>query len=495
MKNFFARGKDKLCGTTGDLVMLAFVRMVTTALGLLVTKLMAVHFSLQQYGTYSQAMLLQSTATSITILGLTDAVSYFYNKAATRKEKQRYLSTIFALQYVMGSGCAVLLLVFQIPLIRYFDNESLRSVLLYVAWMPLVNNLLPMLQVLYVSIGRTKQIAVRNLLVSLIQLLAVWCACYVTGDIRIIFILLLISGILQIVYFKRTFDRESVAIRLRYGDRKLLPEILKFSVPMAISVMTNALARDIDKYVVSFFTDTETLAVYTNAAKVLPFDIVTSSMLTILVPVITRQIAENNFEKARETFRIYLRMGYVFTWILVAGAVVMAKELMVTLYSEKYLSGLGVFVIYLVVDMVRFSNASLVLTARGKSRRLMVYALVSLASNYLLDIFLFKHTGIFGPALATLLVMLVMNWMLLQEAANVLQISAVRFFDLREVAVFVIELLLCCILAVVVRRLLYQITQNAFFILLGGYGFYFVAAVLFNRKRIISCCKSLNCIQ
>ena len=172
MKNFFARGKDKLCGTTGDLVMLAFVRIVTTALGLLVTKLMAVHFSLQQYGTYSQAMLLQSTATSITILGLTDAVSYFYNKAATRKEKQRYLSTIFTLQYVMGSGCAVLLLVFQIPLIRYFDNESLRSVLLYVAWMPLVNNLLPMLQVLYVSIGRTKQIAVRNLLVSLIQLLA-----------------------------------------------------------------------------------------------------------------------------------------------------------------------------------------------------------------------------------------------------------------------------------------------------------------------------------
>lgn len=479
----------------GDLMLLVFIRMVTMVLGLIVTKLMAVHFSLQQYGTYSQATLIQNTATSISILGLTDAVNFFYNKAATQEEKQRYLSTIFNLQYGLGSLCAVLILLFQIPIIQYFHNEDLKSVLLYVAWLPLVNNLLPMLQVLFVSIGKTKQIALRNLAVSLIQLLAVCIACYATKDIQIIFILLLVSGILQVWYFKVTFDREAVRIRIQCGDKRLLPDILKFSVPMAFSVATNSFTRDIDKYVVSYFSDTQTLAIYTNAAKVLPFDLVTSSMLTILVPVLTRQIAGENYEKARETFRTYLRLGYMFTWLMVAGAIAMSRELMVTLYSEQYLPGLAVFVTYLVVDMIRFSNASVVLTAKGKSRRLMLYSFGSLAANGLLNVLFYQAFGILGPALATLLVTVGMNLMLLREAGGILHAGVTDFFDGKEVALVLVRLGFGCILALGIKQFMRQITQESFFILLAGYGTYFIVTVLLNKKRLLSCYRNLNQIK
>ena len=54
---------------------------------------------------------------------------------------------------------------------------------------------------------------------------------------------------------------------------------------MAIFTLVNTLNRDIDKYVISAVSDTETLAIYANAAKVLPFDIILISFMTVTAPV------------------------------------------------------------------------------------------------------------------------------------------------------------------------------------------------------------------
>lgn len=74
---------------------------------------------------------------------------------------------------------------------------------------------------------------------------------------------------------------------------------MHFSIPMAIYVLTNSLTRDIDKYVISAFADTETLAIYTNASKILPFDMLTASLITVLIPIITRLINQKNMEKRK----------------------------------------------------------------------------------------------------------------------------------------------------------------------------------------------------
>lgn len=58
---------------------------------------------------------------------------------------------------------------------------------------------------------------------------------------------------------------------------------------------------------------TEILSVYTNAAKVLPFDMLTASFLTVLIPIVTRQIRAERFEDARVTLKAYLRVGYLAT--------------------------------------------------------------------------------------------------------------------------------------------------------------------------------------
>lgn len=123
--------KIKLTGVAGDSTVLMFSRIVTTVLSLVIAKLLSINFTLTQYGTYSQATLIQSTATAISILGLTDAVNYFYHKADSIEQKQNYIATIFVIQYVVGIICALSIMLLKESFVRYFSNEQLRQVIFF----------------------------------------------------------------------------------------------------------------------------------------------------------------------------------------------------------------------------------------------------------------------------------------------------------------------------------------------------------------------------
>ncbi len=71
-------------GAAGDSLFLSSVKVVTAVFGLFTAKLLSTCFSLQEYGTYSQAMLVVSVASTVCMLGLSDATNYYYNTKSSR---------------------------------------------------------------------------------------------------------------------------------------------------------------------------------------------------------------------------------------------------------------------------------------------------------------------------------------------------------------------------------------------------------------------------
>ena len=358
------KGKTRLRGAAIDSVFLTFARFVTALSGIVIAKLLSTQFTLQEYGTYSQANLIITTVTAITILGLADATNYFYNTAPDEETKTKYVATIFEMQYIIGILAAIVIMVVQVPIVQYFKNDDLKKVIMFVAWMPVFENILPMLQVLFVSVGQAKLIAFRNFWVSCARLAVVAVACFITKEVRTIFAVLLVLDILQVIIFKKQLSDRGYGVDLKKFSAKLAPEILKFCIPMAVFVLVNSLNRDIDKYVIASFTDTETLGIYSNAARLLPFDMITASFITVLAPIITRQVKAEDNSKALDTLKIFIRVCYFATWIFVVAAIVNARELMLFLYDEKYLSGLSVFVLYLFVDLIRLMGTTQVIVAK-----------------------------------------------------------------------------------------------------------------------------------
>ncbi len=488
----FKQIKRKMHGAAADSIVLTFVKVVTALLGILSTKLLSTQFSLQDYGTYSQAMLIVSTVTSITILGLTDATNYFYNAADDDETKQKNIATVFGIQYFVGVLSGMLICALCVPITRYFNNEDLLRVIFLAAWIPVFDNLIPMLQVLFVSIGKAKLIAIRNFIVSAARLLFVAIAAFLTKDIGTIIALILALDVLQTVYFFYSFSKCKFRIKLSDFRKELVKPVLTFSIPMAVFVFTSALSRDIDKYVISYFTDTQTLALYTNAAKVLPFDLFTASFLTVLVPIVTRQVRNRDYSAAQTTLKAYLRIGYLTTWILVAGAIINAKEMMLFFYDEKYLPALGVFIVYLLVDFTRFANTSLILSAKGKTRVLMKWSVLSLAANLVLNVIAYMAFGVIGPALTTLLITIILIIIYLTISAKEIDTCFVQLFDWREMSLETVEIVVLGGAAYAIKRLLYTWSLSYIVILILVYGFFVGAMFLLNKKRLQDCLRTIN---
>lgn len=489
LSSLFSR---KLHGAAVDSIILVFVQVITSVLGLVVTKLLSVHFSLQEYGTYSQGMLIVTTTSSIIILGMTNAVNYFYNKTSDEEEKRSYVSTIFTSQYILGLLSAIIIIAIQNPIIRYFNNVQLRGAIYILAWLPLLQNLIPMLQVLFVSVGKAKLIAIRNLVISLARLLAVIVACYVTKNIIHIFYVLLVLDIGQVLFFLISFSRLKYRIGIKYARAKYLKPIFAFSIPMAVYILTNSLSRDLDKYVISFMSDTETLAIYTNSAKVLPFDLVTASFITVLIPIITRLIGNKKYEEAENAFKAYLRLGYMATWIMAFGAVVLSKELMEFLYDAKYLPGLSVFIVYLFVDMIKFANTSIILVAKGKTSVLMKCSIAALLINLVFNILAYKSIGMLGPAFVTLIITFGLTLSLLIFGAKEINSSILKLFDWKEMGIILIELIVIGSLTYVINRYLSEIINKDSVRLAICYLLYGAMMVALNYRRILSCLGDIN---
>lgn len=482
-------------GIAMDSVWLTVAKLMTSLISIATTKLLAVEFSLADYGTYSQGLLILSTATNLSILGLSDGVNFFYNGCNDETQKRKNVNTTFFIQSIVGVLCAIIIMACNGPITAYFDNPALSGVYIYIMFMPLLANFLSMYQVLFVSIGKAKSIAIRNLVVSLAKFAAVATAALLTEDIKTIFLFTLITDILQIVYFALVFAKTKFRVNPFDFDKTKIKEILYYCVPLAVYILTDSLNRDIDKYIVSYFTDTQTLAVYTNAAKVLPFDMLTASFATVMFPVITKYVVNKEYEKSRDLYKNYLAFAYTTTWIIAFGAIVCSKELMLLLYDDKYLAGLSVFVVYIFVDMIKFANIAIILRAKGKTKALMCYSLSMLALNCLLNIMFFKLFGLIGPAIATLVVTFGMNVIMLIHGSKIIHCKLGEIIDFKDVLKLIVQLVVVGAFAYIIRWFCDSKDVNYFVTLLVSYGAYAVVLLALNIKKILRLFNNMNKIK
>lgn len=482
----------KMKGPSIDAVLLSIVRIVTLLVGLVCTKIVSVEFSLDSYGLYSQALLIISTACSLSILGMTDAVNFFFNnkKAHASNSPQEYVATVFGLQTGIGGFFGIAILAGAPYLTEYFKNPELWGVYAWIAFQPLLQNLIAMLQVLYISIGRARAMVILNLVLSIIKLAIFAGAAYITHDIITIIALTLVCDLAQILYFVIDLYRHNVTIRPRHFRKGLCAPILKYAIPIAAFVIANSLMRDVDKWVIGYFANTDALAIYTNCSRLLPFDMLTYSFCLVLIPIITRYLSTET-AKAAEVYGQYLNLGLITTSILVIPAIFLSRDLLLCLFDPKYLPGLTVFTIYLFVDFVRFANVSLLFNASGQTRQLIKIVLITFALNTILAIGLYLIMGLPGPALATLSCMIISYVMYIRGGSKILNQSITRLFDFRR---WLLTTAQCCVAgagALAVSNLFLQ-GQNAVIRFLLLYIIVIGILALTNWKHVIGLMRSIN---
>lgn len=484
-----------LKGNSGNSVLLAVVKAFTTVSGILSTMIMSHALSLELYGTFSQTNLIVTTATNITALGLVDAVNYFYNRSNDEKVQKAYINTIMGFQTITGIIAGILIIVLSSNLVEYFNNPMLSSFFWLIAFRPLFANLNVSLQYLQVSIGKAKSVAIRNAGFATLRLVVYTIAAWILKDITVVLIAFLAFEVIITVFFGWTFVKEKFMIKPYEIDWSKTREILGYSIPMGVYVLTNSLCRDVDKMLIGGWYSTDQYAIYANCATLLPFDIISTSFLTILIPILTRYFGEKDYIHGRILFKNYLKIGYYTAFTFTIACMILSKEMVLFLYGEKYLSGQTIFILYTIVDMIKFANMSIVLSASGKTKTLMICSLVSLVANAGCNVLFYHIFGFIGPAIATVFVTVVLTTVLAEMSAKSLETSVWKLVDWKDFFAFVIELSVVGAICFIAKRALEAVAASTIIILCVLGGAYVAGIFCLNKKKILSAMKEINTLQ
>ena len=428
-------------GSAVDSLLLASVKIVSLGSTMANTMILSHSLSLTDYGTYAQGVLLVTICSDSTILGMADAVNYFFNRGGQRRLSRAYVRAIVMIQAVVGVVTALAMLIAQGAIGDYFNNPLLPPLIVLLMARPMLTNMTSVFQVLIVSIGQARVIAIRNLVLAALKFIAVLITATITSDLAILFAMLLALDAVSLLWFWDSFRRWQYPVWPSLPSRRRIRQILGLALPMGVYVLTATFMRQIGALVIGMNEPTERYAVYSNASMVLPLDLISASFLTVIVPIVTRYIGADQKERIRDLFRHYLAVGYLTTGTFAVACLVVAPEVVQVLYGARYLDGLAVFCLYLVTAMVRFASLSLILSAAGRTRALMVVSLAAVAANAVLCPLLYALIGFIGPAVASVVVNAAMTWALLRLSLKEIGGSLRSAFDPPDLGIYALSAL------------------------------------------------------
>ena len=494
MLNMHGKDNNQHQRIATDSFVLTFVRIVTLSVSIVQTMILSRILSTNEYGTYSEALLIISFLAPFFSLGLTDSINYFFNKTEEKGIRNSYISTIFGLSIIAGGFGGLMIILLRNSIALYFGNTSILPLVVYIAFRPCLQNIIALYQPLYISNNFAKAIAIRNLLVSVSQIAIVGIVALLTNSLVLIFELLLLLDLVQIVLFALFYNKKCDPIRLSGFSIELIKPILRFAIPMLLATSISTINLSMDKLMISKFMTVEDYALYANMGKELPFSFVISSFTVVVTPVVVKLLAEKDSENFRKLWANYLEIGYLLTWPLCVGAIVVAPLLIEVLYSKTYLTDVGVsiFRIYSIVAMFRFTYFGMIPSALGKTKIVFKYSLIGMIINLLLNYLLFQLFGMLGPSIATLISMFVSATLYFRKS---LRLVNLRFFEIVSIKRLIDVLLIMALGTVSVCSIDYAsqyITNNVFIRLLFEYLVFVAICYGLSHKRIRSLISNMN---
>lgn len=473
--------------TSYNSILLAGARLFSTASSLMITMILAKTLDLASNGAYGQCLTVISLGLAIISLGLMEGSNYFFAKAKNRQEQQEYINAILFLVYVSGLILTVIIVLFRSQISRYFSTPMLENLLLLVALRPMLSSLINVLNVLYIATDHAKSVILRNAVISFIHLAIVIFTAYTTKDVRMILALYLLAEMLTDGFMLYSFGKLGYSIKPRWPGRDVICTILRYCLPMAAYIAMNSLLRDTDKLIIGWNESTEMQAIYSNCAKILPVDVISAAFFTVLLPKITRCLTNNRIEGARAIFTNYFKIGMLSTATFAAALMLCPEQAICFLYSKDYLPGKSVFLLYNFVEMMKFANVTIVISAVGKTKMLMAISAITMAGNLIVSVLLYQWFGFAGPAIGTLIITGLTVITLFILSARILKTSFSKLIDITFLIGYTVKAGISAAAALALKLLLLEGRAHQIIVLFAVSGTYCLAMLLLNMKQIRNC--------
>lgn len=216
-----------------------------------------------------------------------------------------------------------------------------------------------------------------------------------------------IASILFSIYFYK--NKKFVDIKLKYFSKTVVLEVIKYSLPILVTVILTTSFSYVDKIFIRVYSDFSNMADYSvgqNIGKIMSLFI--ESFTMAITPTIINGLKvdyQNSIEKIKRVNKFYIS-GLVIVGIL---AILFRKPIILILSSKKYVNSSGVFVFIIMAYIVAgaYKIPSIVLMYHKRVKILPMLGMINLIANVGFNQLFVRKFGIVGVAFASYLSMLI----------------------------------------------------------------------------------------
>ena len=297
-------------------------------------------FDAAEFGTYKRLFLVYGTLYGIAQLGLAESLYYFlplFPRSAGRLALNAMLGLLFC-----GLLCFALLFAVRVPLAAWLGDAALAG------YLPLIGAfLVPMLASTVMEITMTADKGYRlaslaYLMSDLLRASLLVLPAIVYGSLRALLIGAVAFALLRLLaaaaYLARRFTRELRA------DPGLFKGQLGYALPFALAVVVEIVQTNYHQYVVSYRFDAVTFAVYSVALLQIPLvDYTATAASSVLMVRMGESLQQSQAGAVRALWHDAVCKLAVIFFPLVALLLVAGREVIVLLFTDRYLESVPLF--------------------------------------------------------------------------------------------------------------------------------------------------------
>jgi len=450
-------------------------------------------FSQEEYGLYQQALLISITLIEVLKWGLINSLFYFYPLA---KEKlSELLSQTFYLLLFIGIIFLPLLYLLRFVISDLFNSKVFISLIWPIGFYFFFMLLSLILNSLFVLEKKSRTVVRYEVTNQLVRISIVLGTAYIFKDIYIVLwglaLFALLRSVVQYFYLRENYKISYKKIELPY----LLSQ-LKYIFPIGGARLVKEIGSKIDKYILSGMFSPAQFAIYAVGSFKIPFiGAFYGSIGNVLIPAMTVHGNNGELNKTKELWHKMIVKYATITIPSVIFCLLLAKPIIILLYTDKYIESVNIFRIFLIISFIQMINPSSVLRACRTTKIIFTSHFYSMVVAVLLSYFLIKQYGMIGGAISIVISSYLRTLIQTKKVKELLSLDFVNLFPWSDF----FKIMICSLGGALLPFVIIQLNLSNFLtILLGGVSYCLIVVPIFlfsnilNYRQLIHVARSIS---
>ena len=407
---------------------------IDSILQIVASMLLVRYLSKYDYGTYRQIMLISVLLSTTIAVGLPQSLSYFIPRASSLRQKKQLACQIFIFMTLLGVLASLLCYLLRFQISRGFNNPELARY----AWVYSLFFLflLPSkcTQPTLVALGKTNLASLINFASAVFNFVFVIIPLLRGQDIGSILTYLLAFFIVKFIIVVL------VLTTLKGGGIKLvdirsIKAQLLYGLPLGGALILGVIRKYLDQFIIGAFYNPVNFAIYSRGAFELPLvNLLPYTLSTLMVPRIAGYWAEGQIASIMYLWHEAMRKVALVLFPVFVFSFLFAEEIITLLFTRNYIDSVSVFRIYLLLLPTRIIAYRTVLQAIGQTRPILKATIISLITGAVCGVAFERVFGLMGPAMGTVLALLVAPGYLLVQTKKHLGVKITDLFSAKNLA-------------------------------------------------------------